>query len=550
MTQQPSVEPQLEEIRMKTDVLVFGGGATGANAALEIANRGYRVILAEKKARSAMDEPSDDAGQAQPLGDAVAANQAIEVMPETHLVGAAGVAGDFKVWLSGAEAIDERNVGAIVVTGELGRHSLEAHYNLALRDDIIPQSSLEKKLKASPRQFEGKSIAFLLGFGQQGNPLVLKRTLKSAAALCDLQGCTTYIYVNDLKVAHNGLERMYLECRDKGAICVKLQQTPSVKTKDNTLSIKYMDPVLRREMVLQPDTIVVEEQLTPDSVNEMIAELLKIDMGSAGFLQKDNIHRYPVDTNRTGIFVIGASRSVQMPQDALVDAKNVALQIHALLGTDTRQMPGDKAVLDTGKCTFCLTCFRCCPHSAIHWQNENKPVISKIACQACGICASECPMDAIQIGEFTDDCMAETIHAIIKREKQIPRIIAFCCQNSAHEAGLTAEAFKMDLPKGLKMVKVPCAGKIDMDYIMTAFAQGADGVLVMACHSGNCKSEQGNTFASWRVAEAQNKLETAGLEKARLRYVTLASNMSAEFSTAARVMEETINEIGLNPLGV
>ena len=58
-------------------------------------------------------------------------------------------------------------------------------------------------------------------------------------------------------------------------------------------------------------------------------------------------------------------------------------------------------------------------------------------------------------------------------------------QNSAIKAGLMAEEFKMPLTDGLQMVQVPCTGKVDMDYILTAFEEGADGVLVLGCHGGN-----------------------------------------------------------------
>ena len=159
-------------------------------------------------------------------------------------------------------------------------------------------------------------------------------------------------------------------------------------------------------------------------------------------------------------------------------------------------------MVDEGKCTICLTCYRCCPHGAIYWESD-KAIISPVACQGCGICASECPMDAIQIGRYTDDAMNGQVQEVLAEKGADPAIVAFCCQNSALEAGAMAEQFGMPLPAGLKTIQVPCAGKIDIEYILNAFAEGADGVLVMACHPGNCKSERGNTFAGWRVEDAQ-----------------------------------------------
>jgi quinone-modifying oxidoreductase, subunit QmoB len=227
----------------------------------------------------------------------------------------------------------------------------------------------------------------------------------------------------------------------------------------------------------------------------------------------------------------------------LMDAENTALQVSELLGTGIREVPTGTR-LEAGKCTFCLTCFRCCPHGAIYWENESNTIISAVACQGCGICASECPMDAIQIDQFSDAEMHERIKAGTQQASGSPKIVAFCCQNSALEAGQMAREFKMVLPEGLQIVQVPCAGKVDLDYILTAFVEGADGVLVLACHAGNCKSERGNTFAQWRVHDAQRILAEIGMEPNKLRFATLAANMGSDF---ARIVKEMAAELQAQP---
>jgi coenzyme F420-reducing hydrogenase delta subunit/Pyruvate/2-oxoacid:ferredoxin oxidoreductase delta subunit len=309
----------------------------------------------------------------------------------------------------------------------------------------------------------------------------------------------------------------------------------------NALTIAYDDPVLQRKAELNPDIIVVEEAIGADQVNAALAEMLKIDVGSMGFLQTDNVHRYPVSTNRQGIFVVGGSRRVKKRYGALMDAQNVAIRVRDLLGNGTATVPANKAILDTGKCTFCLTCFRCCPHGAIYWTADNKPVISKVACQACGICAAECPMDAIQIGEFDDAGIIDQVtRSAATKTGDAPTIVAFCCQNSGLEAARMAESFGMPLPKGLKTVAVPCAGKVDIDYVMHALAEGADGVVIMACYNGNCKSERGSLYASWRAANAQDMLKAIGIEKDRICFATTAANMGSDFSNTLMAMEASL----------
>ena len=536
MTQQT----QMETINLSTDVLVVGAGMTGMKAAAEIAASGYKVVLIDGGVAAGTgiaDVDGDEQAALDALTGTVNGSKMIELLPGTRMDGAAGVPGDFRVWLSGNDDIIEKAVGAIVVASELVSCPMNEAYGLNLSDAVLSQSQLETALQKNPAAFAGKSVAFLMGLAQDGNPLVLERVLKSVLALENQTDTSAYVLAGDLKVAEDGLERLYLQCRDKGAMYVKLTEKPRV-AQEGGLCITYDDPVLQRSVELTPDIIIVEEAIGADEINAALAEMLRLDVGSQGFLQTDNVHRYPVSTNREGIFVVGGSRRVKKRYGALMDAENAALRVRGLLGDGTVSVPANKAVVDIGKCTFCLTCYRCCPHGAIYWAADNKPVISTVACQGCGICASECPMDAIQIGDFNDAAMIDQVgQSAAAKTGDAPTIVAFCCQNSGFEAARMAESFGMPLPAGLKTVTVPCAGKIDIDYVMHALAEGADGVVIMACHNGNCKSEKGSLYASWRAANAQNMLEAIGVDKERICFATTASNMGADFSSIVMDME-------------
>ncbi|MEE4112027.1 MAG: hydrogenase iron-sulfur subunit, partial [Desulfobacteraceae bacterium] len=541
-------ELKMETINLATDVLVVGAGLTGVKAASEIAASGYRVVLIDEGAglgmaagASVADLDGEEQAALEALLETVNGSEMIDVMTGTRMDGAAGVPGDFRVWLSGNDDIVEKSVGAIVVASELVACSLNEAYGLRLSERVFSQSRMEAALAEDPAVFSGKTIAFMVGLAQDGSPLVLELVLKGVLAMENMEDTSAYVFAGDLKVAEDGLERLYLECRDKGAMYVKLTEMPALAQEGDALTITYDDPILQRKVQLSPDIIVVEEAIGADQVNRALAEMLGLDMGSMGFLQTDNVHRLPVSTNREGIFVVGGSRRVKKRYGALMDAENAAIRIRNLLGDGTITVPANKAVLDSGKCTFCLTCYRCCPHGAIYWSADNKPVISAVACQGCGICAAECPMDAIQIGDFNDAEMIDRVtQSATVRTGDSPTIVAFCCQNSGLEAARMAESFGMPLPKGLKTVAVPCAGKVDIDYVLHALAEGADGVVVMACHNGNCKSEKGSLYAGWRAANAQEMLTAIGLEKERICFATTASNMGADFSNILMAMEETL----------
>ena len=543
-----------EEIQLQTSTLVVGGGWTGIKAASELVSAGYSVVLVDRKASIGGQTSSNRLSvgahrELSSLLDSVKQDERIEVLEGTTLVSLTGVPGSFLVRLQRGDAVLERNVGAVVVAVEAESVSMVESYGLAPSEKVLTQSRLEEVL-ASEEDKElllgdpPKDVVFLVGLRQEGNPVVMERAIQSAIDIQDTGKARATVLVGNVKLARNGLEALYKQSREKGVLYFKLRQPPKVSQNGSGLRVEFFDGVLRDEVALVPDVVVVEEATRPSPQFYDLEHVLRIEMDHDDFFQPDNVHFLPVQSNREGIYVIGSARLPSNLAQGWADAHNAVLAVRNLLGEGKKTVPKQKAKIHRGKCTICLTCFRVCPHGAIYW--DNRAVISPVACQGCGICASECPMDAIQLVEYTDDEMEAQILAATEQPADTPRIIAFLCQNSAYQAAEMARLFGDTPPPGLQMIKVPCAGKVDVDYILTAFQAGADGVLVLACHKDNCRSLRGNTFADWRVQDARRMLEEAGLEKERLRFATLASNMPVEFARIIRQMEEKIKTLGPN----
>ena len=90
-----------------------------------------------------------------------------------------------------------------------------------------------------------------------------------------------------------------------------------------------------------------------------------------------------------------------LPQACLEEAGAAALSVHHFFQGRTSEPMNQEITVDKGLCTLCLTCLRYCPHQAIGW--THRIFIHPLACRRCGICASECPMDAIQINGYSDE---------------------------------------------------------------------------------------------------------------------------------------------------
>jgi F420-non-reducing hydrogenase iron-sulfur subunit len=107
---------------------------------------------------------------------------------------------------------------------------------------------------------------------------------------------------------------------------------------------------------------------------------------------------------------------------------------------------------------------------------------------------------------------------------------------------------RLEYPSNIKIIRVPCTGKVDVMYLLRAIRQGADGVYVVGCLEGACHYNAGNIRARERVNHVSRLLEEIGLEGDRVRMYNLSSGEGPTFAAYAREMTEHIKELGPNPL--
>ena len=107
---------------------------------------------------------------------------------------------------------------------------------------------------------------------------------------------------------------------------------------------------------------------------------------------------------------------------------------------------------------------------------------------------------------------------------------------------------RLDYPANIKIIRVPCTGKVDVMYLLRAIQKGADGVYVVGCLEGSCHYNEGNFRASERVEHVRILLEEVGLESDRVRMYNLSSGEGPTFAAYAREMTDHIRSLGPNPL--
>jgi len=106
----------------------------------------------------------------------------------------------------------------------------------------------------------------------------------------------------------------------------------------------------------------------------------------------------------------------------------------------------------------------------------------------------------------------------------------------------------LQYPSSIRIVSVPCTGKVDLIHILRAFEKGVDGVYVVGCREGECHFTSGNLRARKRVEQARHILDTVGVDGERVKMYNLSSSEAPRFVDITREMHELITSLGPNPV--
>jgi F420-non-reducing hydrogenase iron-sulfur subunit len=131
-----------------------------------------------------------------------------------------------------------------------------------------------------------------------------------------------------------------------------------------------------------------------------------------------------------------------------------------------------------------------------------------------------------------------------------PKIALFACNWCTYAAMDLAGTSRMKYPPNFRVIRLMCSGRVDPQFILEAFRNGADGVLVTGCHPGDCHYIEGNYKALRRIILLRRILESVGIEKERLRLEWISAGEASKFVRIAHEMVRQIKELGPLQRGV
>lgn len=129
-----------------------------------------------------------------------------------------------------------------------------------------------------------------------------------------------------------------------------------------------------------------------------------------------------------------------------------------------------------------------------------------------------------------------------------PKIIVFCCNWCSYAGADLAGTSRLQMKPNFRVIRVMCSGRVDPSFILLAFKEGADGVLVTGCHLGDCHYLTGNYKTLRRVELLRRMLPQFGIEPERLRLEWISAAEGAKFQQVINEFIDKITELG--PLGL
>ncbi len=515
-------EIKSKKATVNQDVLVLGAGPAAMQTAVGLSRLGHKVNLVTKEdslggqtaetpglyAYVASDPCEAEAlvkSRVDELVRRVADDKQIAVQTGASLKSIKGEFGNFNAVVNSNGTEESFTAGAIVLAPDSAQREPELAKIIYDGEDVP------------------KRVAIVIDVIGEQSKAVSAQVLSAAELLVKQFGTEVKIYCHNVRVAATGMESLYRRAREGGVVVVKYESPPVISERGTKKLVCVQEPTIGYEVSEEYDLAIMADAFTGSGNGELPNLIEGLRIGPGGTLQADNVWLLPTKTNRKGIFVAGSAGGTDELRDTQADGLASANQIHELLKDKQIEVLDDAAVVDDDKCVLCLTCMRICPHGAVSIDIDNKAAsVSSLVCQRCGICAAQCPADAIELPRYTDEQMAAEVG-------DKPKLTVFACENSAYPAATAAGLSGLKYAADIRLIRVPCAGKVDPREILQALECGADKVMILGCHPESCQYLHGSTRAARRIEWLNNALEKAGVDGKRVVWGPLASVEPAKF---------------------
>ena len=443
------------EVPVNHAALIIGGGIAGMTAALTLADQGFPVHLIEREeqlggnlrhlrhflpatASLPLPFPSPQEYLAETVAQ-VTRHPMIQVYTQAELIETGGFKGNFTSTIRRDEGTFQVGHGVILIaTGGVEYKGRE--YGYGTHPGILTQLQFEDFLANQPAEISDlQSLVMIqcVGPGEKYcSRLCCTTALKNALKLKELnpQAQITLLY-RDIRT-YGFKERLYTEARRAGVrfIHFDFDRKPVVRVSEQqdasrnlgSITVEVWEPLLDREITLEPDLLVLSTPVVPPSGARELASRLKLPVDMDGFFLEAHVKLRPVDFSADGVFMAGLAHYPKFLDETIAQAQAAASRAANILSQEFMLTNARVAVVDPLKCVGCLTCVRICPYDVPRVRADFAGVgsisgaayVEPAICHGCGTCAAECPAQAIQLMHYTDAQTLMKLDALFRRQPE------------------------------------------------------------------------------------------------------------------------------------
>jgi heterodisulfide reductase subunit A len=193
------------------------------------------------------------------------------------------------------------------------------------------------------------------------------------------------------------------------------ERAPQVVDDNGQLKVTFWEPVIKQEIEVSPDVVVLSAATVSNPDNKRLAEMLKVPLTKDGFFLEAHMKLRPVDFATDGIFLCGLAHWPKFIDETISQACAAAARAATILSKKTLDAEGTVSQIDENLCIGCGLCISICPYSAISKDEKGIAKVNEVLCKSCGTCAASCPTRAITMRQFTDEQLIVQGIAVLRR---------------------------------------------------------------------------------------------------------------------------------------
>jgi len=425
----PLEEPSMQ---INQNVLVIGGGIAGMVAAKNLADQGYRIFLIEKadslggQARHLHEtwQGEDIQQYLSGLIKEVQSDKSTEIFLNSHIKQVDGFVGNFKTTIeNNSKSIVLEHGITIIASG--ASEFVPDQYLYGNDRRVVTGLELQQRfINKDPSLTQLNTAVFIQCVGSRipERPFCSKvcctQSIKSAVKLKEIKP-TMEVFVLYRDMRPYGLrEDLYRKARSIGINFIRYDfgKELAVEADNGNLRIAFIDCVLKRKMVIQPDILILAAAIVPEKVNRL-AQLYKVTQNEDGFFAEAHVKLRPVDFATGGVFLCGLAHAPKSIDESITQAQAAASRAVTLLSAKSISADGTVACVSPNLCSSCGVCVSICPYSAALFNEKSgKAEIKPTLCKGCGLCTASCRSGAINLKGFDNEQIFAQIFAMNEEE--------------------------------------------------------------------------------------------------------------------------------------